>query len=93
MESAADLNEFLGPLNHSGDLAIAGHLFFWCRLLTSSSQKLYFAKLYQIWYITSVGKETRNCKFHDPQSLREIIMGLRGKFKYFLKNILLYFRT
>ena len=73
VESAADLNEFLGPLNHSGDLAIAmgwnpSSFFFLYRLLTSSSEELYFANLYQIWYIASVGKETRNCKFHDPQS-------------------------
>ena len=51
--------------------------------------KNYWANLNQIWYVVSVGKDTRNCKFHAPLSKGEVILGLKSvKLLCFFKNLL-----
>ena len=82
---------FLGHLSHSGDLLL------WvgvrCR---ASSFNILFSRttepiLTKFGLQHLQGTETRKCKFHDPPTQRGGNYGVKSvKFKYFLKNLLLF---
>ena len=83
--------EFLGHLNHSGEL------FLWMSVIRSASSVVHRATCVNIFSSRSTGpiltkigmlhlwgKETRNCKFQDPVCQDEVILGKRGKTDVFL---------